>query len=231
MYAIIKPWLQMEAEFGTEGDSIDCHYSFTPRMEQLLPSNRIIEVNGTHNNNWRNEGYSVSKDMVSEYFDTLPTTQGTSMSDINIFTNASGTPYHYIYSSSNNNFLYSDGIYRTRTTDRKNSHGAPIDGRFHSIESAQAIIDRYDTKPTFIDPTITKIIKWNMPRKHKELEHWYVISPVAPYQLAVFLRWNMSIGFDTNSDGRYSTYQAALFAKLRYERIHSKGALDVPCKS
>jgi hypothetical protein len=230
MYAIIKPWLQMEAEFGTDGGSINCNYSFTPEMEEVVPSNRIIEVNGTHSNSWRNEGYSVSKDMVSEYFDTLPTTQGIPMSDINIFTNSSGTTYHYIYSSSDKAFLYSDGIYRTCTTDNI-ANGVPINGRFHSIESAQAVIDRYATKPTSIDHIISKIIKWNMPRKHKELEHWYIVSPAMPDHLAIFLRWNMSINFDTGRDGRYRTYQAALFAKLRYERIHSKGALDVPCQS
>lgn len=64
----IKTWQEMEKEFGSiVHGSINCDQYFTKEMEELLPKNRIIEID--LENQWNT--YTITEDMIKEYINEI----------------------------------------------------------------------------------------------------------------------------------------------------------------
>lgn len=64
----IKTWEEMEKEFGLDeyGDIlVTGAYYFIKDMENIIPKDRIIEID--ENNGWLSELYGISKPMIAEY--------------------------------------------------------------------------------------------------------------------------------------------------------------------
>lgn len=64
----IKTWEEMEKKFGLDkyGDIlVTGDYYFTKDMENIIPNDRIIEID--ENNGWLSELYGISKPMIIEY--------------------------------------------------------------------------------------------------------------------------------------------------------------------
>jgi hypothetical protein len=62
---VIKSWKQMEKDFGVDSNgNIRCKFCFTPRMEELMPIHRHIEIRGE--NVWLTEAGDchISEDMI-----------------------------------------------------------------------------------------------------------------------------------------------------------------------
>lgn len=64
----IKTWQEMEEEFGLdELEDINCEECFTQLMEELLPKDRIIEID--LGNKWN--FFNISEDMIKEKYDSF----------------------------------------------------------------------------------------------------------------------------------------------------------------
>lgn len=64
----IKTWEEMEKKFGLDkyGDIlVTGDYYFTKDMENIIPKDRIIEID--ENNGWLSELYGISEAMIVEY--------------------------------------------------------------------------------------------------------------------------------------------------------------------
>ena len=64
----IKTWEEMEKNFGLDeyGDIlVTGDYYFTKDMENIIPKDRIIEID--ENNGWLSELYGISEAMIVEY--------------------------------------------------------------------------------------------------------------------------------------------------------------------
>jgi len=61
----IKTWEQMEEELGLiEKGFIDAEFGFTEEMEELMPKDRIIEID--EDVFWAETGFYISNDMIEE---------------------------------------------------------------------------------------------------------------------------------------------------------------------
>ena len=59
----IKTWQQMESEYGLNNNgNINCHFTFTAKMEEKMPDDRIIEIDAR--SHWLL--WEISKDMIEE---------------------------------------------------------------------------------------------------------------------------------------------------------------------
>lgn len=71
----IRTWEDMKAEFDTDGDVIDCMFSFTPDMRRTFGDNFEFEITGIKDGKYygHDTSFSISKDMlepaVEEVFD------------------------------------------------------------------------------------------------------------------------------------------------------------------
>lgn len=69
----IKTWEEMEKEFdiNTWGH-IKCKCHFLPDMEDIIPEDRVIEIDEKSNWVGQEVNWSISEDMISEYIEETP---------------------------------------------------------------------------------------------------------------------------------------------------------------
>ena len=63
MLVKIKTWENMKREYGEDGYEIKCEYGFTKIMEELLPKDRIINID-TSSQPYKWKNYSISGSMI-----------------------------------------------------------------------------------------------------------------------------------------------------------------------
>ena len=64
MIAEIKSWKEMEEEFGlTRAGDINCFPIFLKSMEQRIPEDRLIEVNG---GKWNDNGLYIASEIIKK---------------------------------------------------------------------------------------------------------------------------------------------------------------------
>jgi len=73
----IKTWAEMEQEFGLNYlGEIDVKFVFTPTMEELMPSDRIIEITQVDTDRYRwttsLRSYSISEGMIKQFISENP---------------------------------------------------------------------------------------------------------------------------------------------------------------
>ena len=64
MLVKIKTWDKMKEEYGGNNITILCRYSFTKVMEEILPKNRIINIDEDYQWKPKNKVFEISEDMI-----------------------------------------------------------------------------------------------------------------------------------------------------------------------